>query len=171
MGCQIYKLNSGHNQTGPVRPGSWITPLFGTGLAAVLVTSRKHWRKETIFDGANTAKPQLHPNSGIKAHGIEKIRCFAKNPRWFIYCTVPTAYRDTINFLKKMRKTWFKIAKKAGTPCCYIPVNTHDTMGTGCSVPWCAKVHTHTHTHTTRFGKPTGFPIPVPNPSYGVIMI
>jgi hypothetical protein len=32
-------------------------------------------------------------------------------------------------------------------------------------VPQCAKIHYRTCTHTTRFGKPAGFPVPVPNPN------
>ena len=57
------------------------------------------------------------------------------------------------------------VKKKAGTPCYYIPVNTRDITGTGCSMPQCAKVHTHTCTHNTHFGNTVGFPIPVANPT------
>ena len=57
------------------------------------------------------------------------------------------------------------MAKKAGTPCCYIPVNTRDTAGTGRGMSRVAKSPTRTRTHDTRDPKPAGFPVPVSNPS------
>ena len=56
------------------------------------------------------------------------------------------------------------MVKKAGAPCYYIPVNTHDTAGMGRGMPRCAKVHTRTRTRDTRFGNTAGFPVPVANP-------
>lgn len=44
-----------------------------------------------------------------------------------------------------------------------IPLHTHNIAGTGHGVLRCTKVDYRTHTHTTRFGKPMGFPAPMPN--------
>ena len=45
------------------------------------------------------------------------------------------------------------------------PCHTRDTVVRVHSVPWCAEIHYRTRTRTTRFGKPAGFPVPVPNPT------
>ena len=39
-----------------------------------------------------------------------------------------------------------------------------DTTVQVCGMPQCAEIHYRTRTLTTRFGKPAGFPVPVPNP-------
>ena len=44
---------------------------------------------------------------------------------------------------------------------------TCNTMGTGCSMPQCAKIHYHTCTCVTHFGNTAGLPAPVLNPMYG----
>src|SRR6266481_4051927 len=37
-------------------------------------------------------------------------------------------------------------------------------------MPRCAKIHYRTRTRATRFGKPTGFPVPVTNPTYSTLI-
>jgi len=63
-----------------------------------------------------------------------------------------------------MRKNILKL-KKLDSPYYNIPVHTHNTMVRVRGMPQCAEIHYRTHTHKTHDLKPTGFPIPVTNPS------
>jgi hypothetical protein len=51
------------------------------------------------------------------------------------------------------------------SPDCNLPIHTRNTTVRVHGMPWCAKIDYCTRTHTTRFGKPVGFPIPVPIPT------
>jgi len=49
---------------------------------------------------------------------------------------------------------------------CNIPVHTRDTVVRVHGMPRCAEIDYRTRTRTTRFGKPAGFPVPVPIPNH-----
>jgi hypothetical protein len=73
---------------------------------------------------------------------------------------------DTMkNYEKIWGKTTFKTAKNYSHHRVMIPMHTRDTTGTGHGMPQCAKIDYRTHTRTTHFGKPTGFPLPMANPT------
>jgi hypothetical protein len=48
---------------------------------------------------------------------------------------------------------------------CNIPVHTRDTVVRVRGMPRCAEIYYRTRTRATRFGKPAGFPVPVPIPN------